>query len=55
MENKEKRLAKLKRAFKSWKAKEKDRINSYSLEIESLPLDLIHDENETIDYLPNFA
>ena len=53
--SKEKRLEQLKRVFKTWKAKEKDKINSYSLEIESIPLDLIHDENETIDYLPNFA
>ena len=53
--SKEKRLEQLKRVFRTWKAKEKDKINSYSLEIESLPMDLIHDENETIDYLPNFA
>ena len=53
--SKEKRLEQLKRVLKTWKAKEKDKINSYSLEIESLPMDLIHDEKETIDYLPNFA
>ena len=54
--SKEKRLAKLKRAFKTWKAKEKDRINSYSIECESLPMDLIQDiESEEINYLPNFA
>tara|TARA_R100001594_G_scaffold50525_2_gene83717 strand:+ start:862 stop:1029 length:168 start_codon:yes stop_codon:yes gene_type:complete len=54
--SKEKRLEQLKRVFKTWKAKE-DRINkSYSLEFESLPIDLIQDnDEEIIDYLPNFA
>ena len=56
MDNKEKRLAKLKRAFKTWKAKE-DRINeSYIIDYESLPTDLIQDnQDDLIDYLPNFA
>ena len=55
--SKEKRLEQLKRVFKTWKAKE-DKINeSYSIEFESLPIDLIQDidENEIVDYLPNFA
>lgn len=54
--SKEKRLAKLKRAFKTWKAKE-DRINeSYVIDYESLPTDLIQDnQDDLIDYLPNFA
>ena len=54
--SKEKRLEQLKRVFKTWKAKE-DKINeSYSIEFESLPLDLIQDnQDDLIDYLPNFA
>ena len=54
--SKEKRLEQLKRVLKTWKAKEKDRNNSYSIECESLPMDLIQDiESEEINYLPNFA
>ena len=53
---KEKRLEQLKRALKTWQAKEKDRDNSYVIEYESLPMDLIQDiELDEINYLPNFA
>lgn len=54
--SKEKRLEQLKRVFKTWKVKE-DKINeSYSIDYESLPIDLIQDnEDDVIDYLPNFA
>ena len=53
---KEKRLEKLNRAFKTWQAKEKDRDNSYAIEYESLPMDLIQDiKSDEINYLPNFA
>jgi len=58
---KEKRLEQLKRALKTWQAKEQSSMD-YRIEYEGMPMDLILDwqmvagqEDEKIDYMPNFA